>query len=593
MVALASARELLEGTRRDVEAISSLGSNRTNAVARELESELLEAQRNLARRLRSEAARYGGSTARFTGASAKSYERQIELSLQYLQARMVGLTEAQATAAIASSMTQTVRLMEGLEQRFTGIHRPLRLRQADRMRSAVRGAQSTLLRHIPTSVDRYGRNMIGQFERIMRVGLVQGSTLDEMTAALTGHGGPTGMVSMRATVTPSGVLRLEEADIPEGLFVRHRYWAERIVRTEVIRSYNGARLEGMRAIQEEDFPDLQKKIVAILDRRTAADSIAVDGQIRGIDEMFEDGAGRLYLYPPARPNDRETVIPWRPHWSGQMGRTSRVDREALGELTPEERTAIVNGQRRGAGERPLPAPSGPVTAANGRTVRNVPAPADAGPVAARAAGTRRGARVPEAAPPGPVVAQRTGQRPALPAVPRVATEREVVDLLQGTRTTGGRPMTIEETQRQARRTVERIRRNRDSGRLAQLQGDAVAQYEDARRRGAAIGQPVRQMVDPRPSRDVEPMRRTLGQAGGNVEDLNRIMTGRTVPLGHWEPVRPVELVRSVGDTSWSIEDGNHRLRAAMDAGATEVRARITVRDENGRTVSSEIVILPL
>jgi len=561
---LGTVTQLLDGTRRDVEAISALGAQRTNAVARELESELLEAQRNLARQLRREARRFGGRAARFTGASAQSYERQIALSIRYLQARMVGLTERQATDAISTSMNRTVRLMEGLEARFTGIHRPLRLREADRMRSVVRGAQSTLLRHIPTSVDRYGRDMIGQFERIMRVGLVQGSSLDDMTAALTGHGGPRGTVSMRATVTPSGVLRLEEADIPEGLFVRHRYWAERIVRTEVIRSYNGARLEGMRAIQQDDFPDLQKKIVAILDRRTAADSIAVDGQIRGIDEAFVDGAGRVYQYPPARPNDRETVIPWRPHWDQQAQGAPRREREALGELTPQERNDIVNAQRRTAGEPPLPAPTGPVTGRTGRTVQDVP------PVPAR--------------PPGP--------RPALPAVPRVATQREVEDLLQGTRHRD-RPLTVEETQRRARGVVERIRRNRDSGKIARLQAEAVAEYPEARARGLAFGQRARDMVQPAPTRDVEPMRRVLAQARGNVEDMNRIMTGRTVPLGHWEPVRPVELVKTAGEPGWHIEDGNHRLRAAMDSGATEVRARVIERDESGRTVRDELMVLTL
>lgn len=366
MATTASVRQLLEGTRSDVEAISQLGTSRTNAVSRELESELLEAQRNLAARLRREARRHGGGTARFTGASAKSYERQIQLALEHLQARMIGLTEAEATAAIKNSINRTVRLMEGLEARFTGIHRPLRLREANRMRTTVHRAQSTLLRQIPTSVDRYGRNMIGQFERIMRVGMVQGSTLDDMVGALTGHGGPTGMVSMSARVTPSGVLRLVEQDIPEGLFVRHRYWAERIVRTEVIRAYNGARVEGLRAIQRDDFPDLQKKIIAILDRRTAPDSIAVDGQVRKLGEPFVDGMGRSYQYPPARPNDRETVIPWRPHWEQQAQRAGRGEREALGVMTPAERNAIVNGQRRRSGEAPLPAPTGRVTGRSGR-----------------------------------------------------------------------------------------------------------------------------------------------------------------------------------------------------------------------------------
>jgi len=568
-MALGTVTQLLEGTRRDVEAISAIGGGHQGSVARELEAELLEAQRTLAARLRREAARFGGAEARFTGASARAYERQVALSLEYLQARMAGLTEAQATAAIATSMTRTVQLLEGLETRFTGIHRPLRLREADRMRAAVQGAQSTLLRHIPTSIDRYGTAMIGQFEGMMRVGMLTGASMDDMVAALTGHGGPTGMVSMRATVTPSGVLRLVEHDIPEGLFVRHRYWAERIVRTEVIRSYNGARLEGMRQIQQDDFPDLQKKIVAILDRRTAADSIAVDGQIRRIDEPFVDGAGRSYQYPPARPNDRETVIPWRPEWNPGVGRASRSDREALGELTQEERQAIVDSQRQRAGEAPLP-----------------PAPRSTAP-RRPAAGS-----APPARPVAPRGAQEAPGRPRMPALPRVATVREL-QALQGTVDPQGRQLTVEATERRARSTIERIRRNRESGKTQRLREEAVAEYDAARARGAAVGRPLRELVEPRPTRDMELQRRVLQQARGNVEDMNRIMTGRTVPLGHWEPVRPIEIVRDPGDNKWTIQDGNHRMQAALEAGATEARVRMIERDARGRTVRDEVVVLPL
>ena len=61
----------------------------------------------------------------------------------------------------------------------------------------------------------------------------------------------------------------------------------------------------------------------------------------------------------------------------------------------------------------------------------------------------------------------------------------------------------------------------------------------------------------------------------------------------WEPVRPVELVRTAGEPGWHIEDGNHRLRAAMDSGTTEVRARVIERDESGRIVRDELMVLTL
>ena len=67
----------------------------------------------------------------------------------------------------------------------------------------------------------------------------------------------------------------------------------------------------------DEFPEMKKKILAHFDSRTAEDSIAVHGQVRnvsGAGSLFRDGAGREYEHPPARPNDRETVIPWMDEW---------------------------------------------------------------------------------------------------------------------------------------------------------------------------------------------------------------------------------------------------------------------------------------
>lgn len=74
-------------------------------------------------------------------------------------------------------------------------------------------------------------------------------------------------------------------------------------------AYNDARLIGLHETREE-HPHIGKKILAFFDQRTAYDSVMVHGQIRALEDSFIDGAGRVYLMPPSRPNDRETVIPW-------------------------------------------------------------------------------------------------------------------------------------------------------------------------------------------------------------------------------------------------------------------------------------------
>lgn len=320
-------RTILAGTFDDVDRVAT-----SPAVTRALLDDLRNAEKVLAAKLRKEAQKFGSLDSRFTGSAALAYQQQVQQSIEYVQHRLRGHTKEAARAACEQGVSQAATLLEGLERRFGGVTIPIRLRQSAQLRHDVAtNAGGLWARQFPTSVDRYGAHMMGQFEETIRAGMLAGSTMDEMIAAFTGHGGPTGAVSMSAKITPTGVLRVVEEDIPEGLFVRHKYWAERIVRTEVIRAYNGAKHAGMVEMGAQ-FPDMQRKILAILDKRTAADSIAVHGQIRDMKTPFTDGAGRVYMFPPARPNDRETVIPWRPHWNDSADNMSVWEKACCGEL---------------------------------------------------------------------------------------------------------------------------------------------------------------------------------------------------------------------------------------------------------------------
>lgn len=345
-VGLADVRDIIAGTLRDVETIGT-----SPLLMRGLLDDLRTAERILGKKLRDHAIKHGSLDARFTGAQALAMQQQVLQTIDYVQDRLRGRTKEQAANAINAGVQRTITTLEGLEQRFTGIVTPLRLRQAAQLAHVKGTASGMWARQFPTSVDRYGDKMLGEFEEIIRAGLIAGSSMDEMIAAITGHGGPTGKVSMKAKVTPAGVLRVVENDIPEGLFVRHKYWAERIVRTEVLKAYNGARQAALEQSHDDQFPGMKRKILAVLDKRTAKDSIAVHGQIRGIKEHFVDGAGRSYLYPPARPNDRETVIPWRTEWEDSSSNLSDWEKVCIGEGDAETEAkleatlrAIAGGQ---------------------------------------------------------------------------------------------------------------------------------------------------------------------------------------------------------------------------------------------------------
>jgi len=270
---------------------------------------LRNADRILSRRLQRLAAKHGGPTGSYTEAHAQLYRDQIRLTTAYLVQRMAGRTDAQARIAVRLAVKQTIGLATKLETHFVGITRPLALHSQAVQDATLRGAGASRIRQNLASWERYGAAMTRDFEGVLRAGQLTGATHSQMIDHLVSAGAKGG-------VTAESLHAQLPGSFPEPTgYVRRRYWAERIVRTETAHAYNGAALDTMYAARTSDFPDLQKKIVATFDRRTAYDSKVVHGQIRPLDGYFTDGVGRTYQYPPGRPNDRETIIPWRPHWA--------------------------------------------------------------------------------------------------------------------------------------------------------------------------------------------------------------------------------------------------------------------------------------
>lgn len=292
-----------------------LRSKAGRAVAREVLEMLERANEELRRRLEREAQRFG-PTERFTGAGLLAYQRQVEFVAGYVRGRLDGLSRREMRRNIREGWFGTVATLGGLEEAFSGSVRPLRIDSARMMNERTRGVRATLLQQHATSMDRYGEKLVREMREALQTNLLAGGTFSQAVDQLVAGRGPRGWVSMVARELGDGTVeRIRLERIPEGLFRRYRYWAMRIVRTETAYAQNGAAFEAIRASRDEDFPDMQKKILAMMDARTYPDSIAVHGQIRDVDALFVDGAGREYLHPPARPNDREVVIPWRPRWS--------------------------------------------------------------------------------------------------------------------------------------------------------------------------------------------------------------------------------------------------------------------------------------
>lgn len=257
-------------------------------IARRLTQALERADLALARALKRQATAIQRSR-RMSPADALIYQQQARATTRRVQAELLAATKRSMETALRTAERHARRAFTEIESAFGGTRGaglPIPQFLAAQQRA---GLPVSLLRQSETSVNNYGIRMVAEFERRIRLGLAAGLTQDEMVDQLTAHGGPRGM------------------------FTERRWMAERIVRTETARAYQAGNLETMREMQRRT-PDLQKKIIATFDKRTAYDSVAVHGQVRPLDGYFVDGAGRVYLHPPARPNDREVIIPWRGAW---------------------------------------------------------------------------------------------------------------------------------------------------------------------------------------------------------------------------------------------------------------------------------------
>lgn len=343
---LASADAILVRAMRQADRLVTLTDPAGRRAARTLLQLLVDADRDLKRRLRAWNREHGGGRERATYASLLAYREQVELQVRVVRGRLLGLTSEHAMRAATTALERSARLISGLEEAFTGIAVPVRTDEA-----LISRLQPSLLQRHATSVDRYGQALIRSMEQVVSQGFAEGLSQYEMVNRLVAMKGPTGMVSLRAVeVSPGLVVRLAEEDIPEGLFVRHRAWAWRVVRTETAYAQNAATVAHLDDVQQ-DFGDMQKIILATFDKRTARDSMEVHGQIRPLGGLFVDGAGREYEHPPARPHDREVVLGHRASWPLTEHSRPRTEAEVERMWSENEAWQAERGRRRARARR--------------------------------------------------------------------------------------------------------------------------------------------------------------------------------------------------------------------------------------------------
>lgn len=278
-----------------VRLVQTVGLAKTRKLLESADRSLTERLRNLP----------GLGDKTFTEEQIRATLAQVRHTLRDLTPGMAKQVVSSAEAVSDQAAGGVVDYLKAADKSFRGVGmQPLALDEASVLDAAKEGARASVLRRLASSgepvanadakahpakvgiLERYGEATIGEFESVLQQGLIEKASWDVMKARL---------------IERSPLLQEKPA-----------FWAERIVRTEMMGAYNRAGWEANREAQEQ-LGDMCKILSATFDDRTASDSYAVHGQIRRPEEAFETWYG-LMQHPPARPNDREIVVPHRIAW---------------------------------------------------------------------------------------------------------------------------------------------------------------------------------------------------------------------------------------------------------------------------------------
>lgn len=160
----------------------------------------------------------------------------------------------------------------------------------------VTDRENLLISRFESSAQRYAGQVFADIQGELVKGILANETYSELIERLVRIGGP-------ATGAAGEV-------IAEGLFKRYRYWAHRLVRTELQHAANLTLDEGIRRLALIT-PGLERRWDASVDGRICALCFELDGTTAPIDGFFADGIETA----PAHPNCRCRVGAWRPEWS--------------------------------------------------------------------------------------------------------------------------------------------------------------------------------------------------------------------------------------------------------------------------------------
>lgn len=222
---------------------------------------------------------------------------------RYVTRRMKGELGDAAFDARSDVMNALTRDLSRLEKKFTGTAPVLPIEDVARFQGVLDKRSTSLLARHDTSLDKYGKRTVVKIEGELSKSLLMGESPNQ------------------------AIDRVSEV-------IDGQWWeAERIVRTELMHASNATQADAI-ADSRKVMPDIMMQWVEMvsdrgspLDDRVGVDSLALHGQVTAPGRPFTCPArapnGKTVSdslayeeidHPPNRPNDRATIVPWRPGW---------------------------------------------------------------------------------------------------------------------------------------------------------------------------------------------------------------------------------------------------------------------------------------
>lgn len=233
---------------------------------------------------------------RFQAQQTRIAMAQVEEAIRTMVGRLHGDKKQSLQKQLGQSVQQTLKEIAFYEPSFKHAQGRIETRALKQLLQT----ENLLLTQYKTSVQRYGLDVIGEMQRRLSVHLVKKSTWRDISIDLAGR-------------------------LKTNGFRKTRMRAERIVRTEMVNAMN----RGHQVALEQSLqilPDLKRQWDAHLDARTSDICTALNGQVREIDKAFEQG-GTSYGHPPAHPNCRSRLLPFRDEWLEHQPPDARSPKE--------------------------------------------------------------------------------------------------------------------------------------------------------------------------------------------------------------------------------------------------------------------------